>query len=115
MKTSKVNVPKPSSYNFDNTSMFNIPEKLEVHLVTQKFNNSLRPIPTNTKAIPIPKPNLDNLIVDHVGAEVVRSDINPTKKIPHKDYIPVYVPPYYTPKETGFSNMNHDNIFRRGT
>jgi hypothetical protein len=48
----KASVPKPSSYNFDNTSMFNIPEKLEVHLVTQKFNNSLRPIPTNAKPIP---------------------------------------------------------------
>ncbi len=113
MKTSKVNVPKPSSYNFDNTSMFDIPEKLEVHLVTQKFNNSLRPIPTNAKTIPIPKPSVDNLTVDHPGAEVVRSDINKYKNTPHKDYIPVYVPPYYTPKETGFKNVRHDDIFRK--
>jgi hypothetical protein len=112
MTKSTVSVPKPSSYNFDNTSMFNIPEKLEVHLVTQKFNNSLRPIPTNAKPIPIPKPTLDVLEVDHPGAEVVRSDINPTKKIPHKDYIPTYVPPYYNIKETGFSNVRHDDIFR---
>ncbi len=79
MKKSTVIVPKPSSYNFDNTTMYNLQEKLEIDLITEKFNRSLRPIPTNPKAIP------------------------------------VYVPPYYTPKETGFSNMNHDNIFRRGT
>ena len=115
MKKSTVIVPKPNSYNFNNTTMYNLQEKLEIDLITEKFNRSLRPKPANLKAIPIPKPNKDTLDIDHPGAEVVRSDINPTKKIPHKDYIPVYVPPYYTPKETGFSNMNHDNIFRRGT
>ena len=115
MKKSTVIVPKPSSYNFDNTTMYNLQEKLEINLITEKFNRSLRPIPTNSKSIPIPKPNKDTLDIDHPGAEVVRSDINPTKKIPHKDYIPTYVPPYYNIKETGFSNMNHDNIFRRGT
>ena len=113
MKKSTVIVPKASSYNFDNTTMYNLQEKLEINLITEKFNRSLRPIPTNSKAIPIPKPNKDVLDVDHPGAEVVRSDINPTKKIPHKDYIPTYVPPYYNIKETGFSNMNHNNIFRK--
>ena len=115
MKKSTVIVPKASSYNFDNTTMYNLQEKLEIDLITEKFNRSLRPKPANLLNKPIPKPNKDTLDVDHPGAEVVRSDINPTKKIPHKDYIPVYVPGYYRPKETGFSNMNHDNIFRRGT
>ena len=115
MKKSTVIVPKPNSCNFNNTTMYNLQEKLEIDLITEKFNRSLRPKPANLKAIPISKPNKDTLDIDHPGAEVVRSDINPTKKIPHKDYIPKYVPPYYTPKETGFSNMNHDNIFRRGT
>ena len=116
MKKSTVIVPKASSYNFDNTTMFNLQEKLEIDLITEKFNRSLRPKPTNPLGEPITKPN-KNLSIPFFdpGAEVVRSDINPTKKIPHKDYIPKYVPPYYTPKETGFSNMNHDNIFRRGT
>jgi len=112
MTKSTVSVRKPFSYNFDNTSMFNIPEKLEVHLVTQKFNRSLRPIPTNAKPRPIPKPTVDVLTINHPGAEVVRSDINKYKNTPHKDYIPVYVPPYYTPKETGFTNVRHENIFR---
>ena len=115
MKKSTVIVPKASSYNFDNTTMYNLQEKLEINLITEKFNRSLRPKPANLKAIPISKPTKDILIVDHPGAEVVRSDIQPTKKIPHKDYIPVYVPPYYNIKETGFSNMNHDNIFKRET
>ncbi|MEI7669613.1 MAG: hypothetical protein WCJ33_05995 [Pseudomonadota bacterium] len=115
MKKSTVIVPKASSYNFDNTTMYNLQEKLEINLITEKFNRSLRPIPTNSKAIPIPKPNKDTLDIDHPGAEVVRSDINPTKKIPHKDYIPKYVPPYYTIKETGHRGMDYNNIFRRGT
>ena len=115
MKKSTVIVPKPYSNNFDNTTMYNLQEKLEIDLITEKFNRSLRPKPANLKAIPISKPTKDILIVDHHGAEVVRSDINPTKKIPHKDYIPVYVPPYYTPNETGFRNMNHDYIFKRET
>ena len=115
MKKSTVIVPKASSYNFDNTTMYNLQEKLEINLITEKLNRSLRPKPANLKAIPISKPTKDILIVDHPGAEVVRSDIHPTKKIPHKDYIPTYVPPYYNIKETGFSNMNHDNIFKRET
>ena len=112
MKKSTVIVPKPSSYNFDNTTMYNLPEKIEIDLITEKFNRFLRPKPENPLSKPIPKPNKDNLEFKHPGVEVVRSDINPTKKIPHKDYIPVYVPPYYNIKETGFSNMNHNNIFR---
>ena len=112
MKKSTVIVPKPSSYNFDNTTMYNLKDKIEIDLVTEKFNRFLRPKPENPLNKPIPKPNKDNLEFSHTGAEVVRSDINPTKKIPHKDYIPTYVPPYYNIKETGFSNVRHENIFR---
>ena len=112
MKKSTVIVPKPNAYHFDNTTMYNIQEKIEIDLITEKFNRSLRPKAANPLNKPIPKPNKDTLDFDHPGSEVVRSDINPTKKIPHKDYIPVYVPGYYRPKETGFNNMNHDNIFR---
>ncbi len=111
MKKSTVIVPKPS--NFDNTTMYNLQEKIEIDLITEKFNRSLRPKPEKLLSKPIPKPNKDNLEVDHPGAEVVRSDINKHKKIPHKDYIPVYVPPYYTIKETGFTNTRHENIFRK--
>ena len=115
MTNPPVFVPKPYSNHFDNTTMYNIQEKIEIDLITEKFYRSLRPKPENLLNKPISKPNKDTLDVDHPGAEVVRSDINPTKKIPHKDYIPVYVPPYYNIKETGFSNMNHDNIFKRET
>ena len=113
MKKSTVIVPKPYSNNFNNTTMYNLQEKLEIDLITTKFNRSLRPKPVNLLNKPIPKPSEDDLEIDHVGAEVVRSDINPTKKIPHKDYIPVYVPPYYTIKETGYRGMDHNNIFRK--
>ena len=112
MKKSTVIVPKANSYNFDNTTMYTMQEKLEIDLITEKFNRSLRPKAVNPLGEPIPKPH-KNLRFFHPAQEVVRSDINPTKKIPHKDYIPVYVPPYYNINETGFSNMNHKNIFKR--
>ncbi len=38
MKKSTVIVPKPSSYNFDNTTMYNLKDKIEIDLVTEKFN-----------------------------------------------------------------------------
>jgi hypothetical protein len=114
MIKSTVIVPKASSYNFDNTTMYDLRDKLEIDLITEKINRSLRPKPTNPLGEPISKPN-KNLSMPFFdpAQEVVRSDINKTKKIPHKDYIPVYVPPYYNIKETGFNNMNHNNIFRR--
>jgi hypothetical protein len=82
MKKSTVIVPKASSYNFDNTTMYNLQEKVEIDLITEKFNRSLRPKPENLLNKPIPKPNKDTLDIDHPGSEVVR---NKTKKIPHKD------------------------------
>ena len=43
------------------------------------------------------------------GLEVIRSG---NKKL-HNNCLPDYIPPYYNIKETGFSDMNHNNIFRR--
>ena len=111
MKTSKVVVHKPFVYNFDNTSMYNVPEKIQIHLHTEKFHKSIRPKAMTPTSKPVPIPNKD-LSFYHPGAEVIRNDINKYKNIPHKDYIPVYVPPYYTIKETGFTNVRHADIFR---
>ncbi len=104
-------VPKPSAYNFDNTSMYDVPEKIEIHIHTEKFNNSVRPKSTPIYK-PVPTPNKD-LSFFHPGQEVIRNDINKYKNIPHKDYIPVYVPPYYEIYETGFNSMRHEDIFRK--
>ena len=71
-----------------------------------------RPKPTNPLGHVFPKPHKD-LSFYHPGSEVIRNDINKYKNIPHKDYIPVYVPPYYDIHETGFNNMRHENIFRK--
>lgn len=114
MKKSTVIVPKASSYNFDNTTMYNIQEKIDIDLITEKFYRSLRPKAVNPLGEPMSKPHKNlSMPFFNPATEVVRSDINKTKKIPHKDYIPVYVPPYYNINETGFSNMNHKNIFKR--
>jgi hypothetical protein len=114
-------VNKPYVYNFDkttlfndNTTKFNLSEKLEIYLITEKFNRSLRPIPINPYGKPIPKPHKDlSILYLDPGVEVIRNDINKYKKIPHKDYIPVYTPPYKTRLDEGFNNMNHNNIFRK--
>jgi len=103
---------KPSVYQFDNTTMYDIPVKLQVQLITDKHNNNLRPIPMKPLGHVFPKPHKD-LSFYHPGSEVIRNDINKSKNIPHKDYVPVYVPPYYDINETGFNNMRHENIFRK--
>ena len=101
---------KPYSNNFNNTTMYNLQEKLEINLITEKLNRSLRPKPANLKAIPISTPN-KNLSMQFFdpGREVIRSD----NKKRQNNCLPEYVPPYYRPKETGFNNMNHDYIFKR--
>jgi hypothetical protein len=68
---------KPYSNNFDNTSMYDVHEKIQIHIHTEKFNNNIY------------------------------------KNIPHKDYIPIYVPPYYNIYESGFTNVRHADIFRK--
>ena len=112
MKKTTVIVPKASSYNFDNTSMYDLRDKLEIDLITEKINRSLRPKPANPLGKPISKPN-KNLSMPFFdpGLEVIRSD----DKKRQNNCLPEYVPPYYNIKETGFSDMNHNNIFRRGT
>ena len=49
----QVPLPKPSSYNFDSTSMYNVPEKIQIHVHTEKFNNNIRPKPTPIYLHPI--------------------------------------------------------------
>jgi hypothetical protein len=107
----KTNVPKPYSNNFDNTSMYNVQGKIQIHIHTEKFNNNIRPKPTPIYK-PVSTPNKD-LSFFHPGQEVIRNDINKYKNIPHKDYIPIYVPPYYNIYESGFTNVRHADIFRK--
>ena len=103
---------KPSVNNFDINSLYDVQERIQVSLYTDKFNNSLRPKPMNPLDKPIPKPTKD-LSFFHPGRGEIRNDQNKSKNIPHKDYEPIYVPPYYNIKETGFSNVRHEDIFRK--
>ena len=102
---------KPPIYNFEATTMYNIPQKIDIHLKTEKFNNTVRPTSTPMYK-PIPKPHKDDSFF-HAGRQEIRNDQNKYKKIPHKDYVPVYVPPYYNIYETDFSNIRHADIFRK--
>jgi hypothetical protein len=103
---------KPFVNNFQINSLYDVHEKIQVGLLTDKFNNKLRPKPMNPLDKPIPKPTKD-LSFFHPGRGEIRNDQNKSKNIPHKDYEPIYVPPYYNIKETGFSNVRHEDIFRK--
>ena len=89
--------------------------KKKIGLVTDYVNNKLRPKTTDPLNKSIPKPTKD-LSFFHPGRGQIRDDhvLNAKyKNIPHKDYVPIYVPPYYTIEETGFSNVRHEDIFRK--
>ena len=101
---------KPSVFNFDHATTYNNSERLDIYLISERVNNSLRPKKAVIfKDFPTPHKSVDYF---HPGQEVVRNDINKYKNIPHKDYIPTYTPPYNNIYETGFNSMNHNNIFR---
>ena len=102
---------KPSVFNFDPATTYNNSERLDIYLITEKVNNSLRPKKQVIfKDFPESHKSIDYF---HPGQEVVRNDINKYKNIPHKDYISVYSHPYFDIHETGFNSMNHNNIFRK--
>lgn len=105
--------PKPSAYNFEVSSMYNMSDKIDLHLYTEKFNNSVRPMLQMPKIIkPFPKPHKDDSFY-HPGRNELRDHQNKYKNIPHADYLPSYHPPYYTVKETDFKNIRFEDIFRK--
>ena len=105
---------KNSTYSntFDNTTMYDLGEKININLVNDKFRNNLRPKPISYYK-PIPKPFKDQSFFQPARQEV-RTE-NKYKDLPHKDYYSIlpYSNPYYTIKETGYSNINHNDIFKK--
>ena len=105
---------KNSTYSntFDNTSMYDLGERININLVNDNFRSKLRP-----KSIsyykPIPKPFKDQSFFQPARQEV-RTE-NKYKDIPHKDYYSIqpYSNPYYNIKETGYNNVNHKDIFKK--
>jgi len=100
------------SSTFDNTTMYDVGEKININLVNDKFRNNLRPKPISYYK-PIPKPFKDQSFFQPARQE--NRTENKYKEIPHKDYYSIlpYSNPYYTIKETGYSNVNHKDIFKK--
>jgi hypothetical protein len=105
---------KNSTYSntFDNTSMYDLGERININLVNDNFRSKLRP-KTISYYKPIPKPFKDQSFFQPARQEV-RTE-NKYKDIPHKDYYSIqpYSNPYYNIKETGYSNINHKDIFKK--
>ena len=100
------------SSTFDNTTMYDVGEKININLVNDKFNLNKRPKPISYNK-PIPKPFKDQSFFQPARQE--NRTENKYKEIPHKDYYSIlpYSNPYYTIKETGYSNINHKDIFKK--
>ena len=100
------------SSTFDNTTMYDVGEKININLVNDKFISKLKPNPISYNK-PIPKPFKDQTFFQPARQQV-RTE-NKYKEIPHKDYYSIlpYSNPYYTIKETGYSNINHKDIFKK--
>jgi hypothetical protein len=105
---------KNSTYSntFDNTTMYDVGERININLVNDNFRSKLRP-KTISYYKPIPKPFKDQSFFQPARQEV-RTE-NKYKDIPHKDYYSIqpYSNPYYNIKETGYSNINHKDIFKK--
>lgn len=103
---------KPYVYNFDNTTMYDLSERININLVNDKFRSKLRPKEISYNK-PIPKPFKDQTFFQPVRHEA-RTE-NKYKNTPHKDYYTIlpYSNPYYTIYESGYSNINHKDIFKK--
>ena len=103
---------KTYSNTFDNTSMYNLGEKININLVNDNFRSKLRPKPISYYK-PIPTPIKDQSFFQPARQEV-RTE-NKYKDIPHKDYYSIlpYSNPYYTIKETGYNNINYKDLFKK--
>lgn len=101
-------------YNFDgstNSSTLRILASIE----NEKMREKMRPMSIANK------PNIDptfktshkdNNMPYLPPTAIQRLNDNKYKEIPHKDFLPIYANPYYTPNETGWININYNDIFR---
>ena len=71
------------SSTFDNTTMYDVGEKININLVNDKFRNNLRTKPISYYK-PIPKPFKDQSFFQPARQE--NRTENKYKEIPHKDY-----------------------------
>jgi hypothetical protein len=57
------------------------------------------------------RPHKDNNMPYLPPTEIQRLNVN-IHNNPHKDFLPIYTNPYYTPNETGWSNINFNDLWR---
>lgn len=101
-----------SNYNYDINTNYNSRDQIEASLFFEKMRREAKPRVINPLAKPIPKPSKD-LYFFEIGTESLRDGQNPGKKKRHAHTREIYVPPYYSPKETGYKSVRSEDIFRK--
>ena len=102
-------------FNFDGSTNSST-LKFMASVETERMMLSMRPIsiankPTNDPTYRTPHKD-NNMIYLTPNAALERHNDNMHKEIPHKDYLPIYTNPYYSPNETGWSDIRYEDIFR---
>ena len=99
-------------YNFDGNTNSST-QQLLTSIENEKNIQFLRPMSIANKVHTDPtfkRPNKDNNMPYLPPTEIQRLNVN-VHPNPHKDYLPIYANPYYTPNETGWSNMRYEDYF----
>jgi hypothetical protein len=102
-------------YDFDGSTNSST-AKILTSIASEKMHNSIRPVtmaskPTRDPTFKLPHKD-NNLIYLPESSALERHNYNMYKEIPHIDFLPIYTRGYYTPTETGWSNMRYEDFFR---
>jgi hypothetical protein len=88
-------------------------QSYQTYLNFEKVQRNITPVhPLANKSLNAQniKPNKYNSL-SHPMSEFIPPFNNPSKGIPHMDYLPLQYPPYYAPFETGTQTYTHRQFY----
>ena len=97
-------------------SYYSYPQFFQTYLNFEKQQRNVKPInPLNTNSLNPQniKPNKYNSLSYNPMSDCIDNLNNPSKGIPHVDYLPREYPPYYGQYETRTSTFTHKQFFTK--
>jgi hypothetical protein len=91
-------------------------QSFQTYLNFEKVQREIKPVhPLHNKSLNAQniKPNKFNSLSTHPMSEFIPPFNNPSKGIPHMDYLPLEYPPYYAPFETGSKTFTHRQFYTK--